>query len=225
VGTSFSGVITKQEIEAKSQEFDIHISNVEGDYVFGWILAGIYSGNPLGDFLVLKGGNCFRKAYFANTRFSNDLDFSTSSALDSAFLAAQLNAICDFVQENAGVVFEKSRNKVEEKSNSDNERKIYEARLYSQDFYGNLRRIDIYLWQDHHTAIVSDKVPNVDSQIRASSDRRYRSFLIGLSDRRETAARKRGGADFHRADYDGSHPCRGIRQDCEESFDTRKSEV
>ena len=33
MGTSFSGVITKQEIEAKSQEFDIHISNVEGDYV------------------------------------------------------------------------------------------------------------------------------------------------------------------------------------------------
>ncbi len=117
MGTSFSGVITKQEIEAKSQEFDIHISNVERDYVFGWILAGIYSGNPLGNFLVLKGGNCFRKAYFANTRFSNDLDFSTPSALDSAFLATQLNAICDFVQDKAGVVFEKNRNKVEEKSN------------------------------------------------------------------------------------------------------------
>jgi predicted nucleotidyltransferase component of viral defense system len=136
-------VITKAEIEAKSNEFGIHISNVERDYVFGWILAAIYSHSPLGDSLVLKGGNCFRKAYFPNARFSNDLDFSSASALNSTYLVTELNKICDFVQDRAGVTFEKDRNRVEEKNNSDNEKKIYEARLYFQDFYGNPHTITI----------------------------------------------------------------------------------
>ena len=49
-------VISKDEIEAKSEEFGIgiHISNVERDYVFGWLLAGVYSG-PLKELLVMKG--------------------------------------------------------------------------------------------------------------------------------------------------------------------------
>jgi hypothetical protein len=49
-------VISKDEIEAKAEEFGIHISNVERDYVFGWLLVGIYSG-PLKELFVLKGGN------------------------------------------------------------------------------------------------------------------------------------------------------------------------
>jgi predicted nucleotidyltransferase component of viral defense system len=135
-------VISKDEVEAKSEEFGIHISNIERDYVFGWLLAGIYSG-PLRELLVLKGGNCFRKAYFPNTRFSNDLDFSVAAAIDQRYLADTLNNICDFVQESSGVVFHKDRNRVEEKPTSDGDRKIYEARLYFQDFYGNPHTLTI----------------------------------------------------------------------------------
>ena len=51
-------MITKSEIEAKAEEFGIHISNVERDYVFGWLLCAIYSASPLGKTLILKGGNC-----------------------------------------------------------------------------------------------------------------------------------------------------------------------
>ena len=69
-------MIKKEEIEAKSNEFKIHTAHVERDYVFSWLLVGIYTVSPLKDILILKGGNCFRKAYFANTRFSEDLDFS-----------------------------------------------------------------------------------------------------------------------------------------------------
>jgi predicted nucleotidyltransferase component of viral defense system len=135
-------VISKDEIEAKAEEFGIHISNVERDYVFGWLLVGIYSG-PLKELFVLKGGNCFRKAYFPHTRFSNDLDFSAATAIDERYLAEALNNVCDFVQENSGVVFHKDRNRVEEKATSDGDRKIYEARLYFQDFYGNPHTITI----------------------------------------------------------------------------------
>src|SRR5580704_11533853 len=110
-------MITKDEIEAKAAEFGLHAANIERDYVFGWLLAGIYGVSPLRDMLVLKGGNCFRKAYFPHTRFSNDLDFSSTDFVDEARFADELNHICDFVQEQTGVIFEKDRNWVREKSN------------------------------------------------------------------------------------------------------------
>jgi hypothetical protein len=34
-------VISRTEVEAKAAEFDIHVANVERDYVFGWLLMGI----------------------------------------------------------------------------------------------------------------------------------------------------------------------------------------
>jgi predicted nucleotidyltransferase component of viral defense system len=130
-------VITKDEIETKALEFGLHPANIERDYVFGWLLAGIYKVSALREILVLKGGNCFRKAYFAHTRFSNDLDFSSTSLIRQEDLAVHLNNICDFVQEHSGVSFERDRNWVKEKANSDKDRRIYEARLYFKDFYGN----------------------------------------------------------------------------------------
>ena len=66
-------MITRDEIESKAVEFDINCVSVELDYVFGWVLCGIYTVSTLKDILILKGGNTFRKAYFATTRYSNDL--------------------------------------------------------------------------------------------------------------------------------------------------------
>jgi predicted nucleotidyltransferase component of viral defense system len=136
-------MITKDEIEAKAAEFDIHAANVERDYVFGWLLTGIYSVSALKDTLVLKGGNCFRKGYFAMTRFSGDLDFSCQTAIDQGALLGELNKVCDFVQDQAGIVFEKERNRAEEKQIIDRDKKVYEARLYFKDFYGNPDTITI----------------------------------------------------------------------------------
>jgi len=77
-------MITREEIEAKAAEFGSHTSNIEQDYVFGWRLAGIYGPRALKQTLILKCGNCFRKTYFLHTRFSNDLDFSSTMALHEA---------------------------------------------------------------------------------------------------------------------------------------------
>jgi predicted nucleotidyltransferase component of viral defense system len=141
-------MISKDEIETKASEFGLHAANIERDYVFGWLLAGIYGASWLKDVLVLKGGNCFRKAYFPHTRFSNDLDFSSTSPIQEANLAAELNKICDFVQEQTGVLFEKDRNWAREKGNSDKDRRIVEARLYFKDFYGNPHTMTISVHLD-----------------------------------------------------------------------------
>jgi len=129
-------MICKDEILQKAEEFEIHTSNVQRDYVFGWVLAGIYTVSELRHHLILKGGNCLRKAYFENTRYSNDLDFSVQTKLSEDFLKEELNKVCDFAQGASGVIFEKEKNRVERKKRIDKKKFVYEARLYFKDFYG-----------------------------------------------------------------------------------------
>ena len=76
-------MITKSEIDAKAQEFEIHTSDVQRDYIYGWILAGLFTNSRLRGRVFLKGGNALRKAYFASTRYSNDLDFGTPGEISS----------------------------------------------------------------------------------------------------------------------------------------------
>src|ERR1035438_4470885 len=97
-------MIDKTEIDAKGEELGVHAANVQRDYVFGWLLSGVYrSDNLLHPLLILKGGNCFRKAYFQHARFSNDLDFSAESELDVEQLLQGLRQACAVARENSGV--------------------------------------------------------------------------------------------------------------------------
>jgi len=127
-------VISREEIEAKSAEFDIHTSNVQRDYVFGWLLSGLFT-SALGERLVLKGGNAFRKAYLPEARFSDDLDFTTQEGIDSSELIEQLNMVCGFAEERSGIRFEYDRNQVVSAQLVGN-RTVYKVRLYFNDFFG-----------------------------------------------------------------------------------------
>lgn len=129
-------MITKNEIDIKAEEFDIHPSNVQRDYVYSWVLFGVYNLSELGDILVLKGGNCLRKAYFKNTRFSSDLDFSVGYSIDLEFLEREFNSICQRIKEIAGIKFDIEKNKYQPKKRADKSLSIYDVRLYFNDFYG-----------------------------------------------------------------------------------------
>jgi predicted nucleotidyltransferase component of viral defense system len=48
---------------------------LERDYVLSWLLVGL-SRSPLRDRLAFKGGTALKKCYFADYRFSEDLDFT-----------------------------------------------------------------------------------------------------------------------------------------------------
>jgi predicted nucleotidyltransferase component of viral defense system len=128
-------VIDRQEIEQKSSAFGINPADVEKDYVYGWILNGMHTQSSLGDQLVLKGGNGLRKAYLPSTRFSKDLDFSCQEHIDSTFLSAELNRICEFVEKQAQVCFSTSQTIVKNKDLSFGVEAV-EARLYFKGFYG-----------------------------------------------------------------------------------------
>ena len=141
-------MITKQEIEEKADEFAIHVSNVERDYVFGWLLKLIYENAYLSDLLILKGGNGLRKAFFPETRFSKDLDFSTQAELNLPQVRTEINNVCRQGREICGVKFETDRNTLEEDRKIDDKKKVYKGKVYFKDFYGNEDNITISIRLD-----------------------------------------------------------------------------
>jgi len=145
-------MISKKEIEAKTREFEIHPANVERDYVFGWLLFGIFSISDLKNTIFLKGGNALRKGYFANTRFSSDLDFGIPGDVRQDYLLDQINKVCDFIQERAGVIFDKESNRIEEKFMASErplpDLRVWEVRIYFKDFYGQTDHIKIKICMD-----------------------------------------------------------------------------
>jgi predicted nucleotidyltransferase component of viral defense system len=130
-------MIEKAEIDAKADELGVHAANVQRDYVFGWLLAGLAQAeNKLRPSLILKGGNCFRKAYFEHARYSNDLDFSTQSEVNPDALLQVLRQACAYAGEKSGVEFLVDESRISERSLADDEAKIYDARVYFKSFYG-----------------------------------------------------------------------------------------
>ncbi|MEI6831737.1 MAG: nucleotidyl transferase AbiEii/AbiGii toxin family protein [Candidatus Omnitrophota bacterium] len=145
-------MISKTEIEEKSKEFEIHVANVERDYVFGWLIYGIFSISNLKETIFLKGGNALRKGYFEHTRFSLDLDFGIPGDIDQNNLLNEINRVCDFIQEKAKVFFVKENNRIEEKFTATEAPipglRVYEVRVYFKDFYGNADHIKIKISMD-----------------------------------------------------------------------------
>jgi predicted nucleotidyltransferase component of viral defense system len=133
-------MINKSEIDTKAEELGVNTSDIQRDYVFGWLLSGIHrASNELSSTLILKGGNAFRKAYFEYSRYSNDLDFSTQTEIDANVLKSELNQVCEYVSEKTGIKFALDENRVELKRLIDAESKLYEARVYFKGFYGEER--------------------------------------------------------------------------------------
>ena len=115
---------------------DVHPSHVQRDYVHSWLLSAIYSRSNLASQLVLKGGNCLRKAYFTSGRYSRDLDFSTSAGISRDELGRELNAVCATLTKQAGIKFDLHGTRVQDKRGADADKIVSEARLYFEDFYG-----------------------------------------------------------------------------------------
>jgi predicted nucleotidyltransferase component of viral defense system len=131
-------MIKREEIDSMAERMGVLPSNVQRDYVSGWLLSVIYgsSPSPMAKRLVLKGGNCLRKAYFENGRYSGDLDFSCAYEYPNAQLGQDLNTICAALMERTGVRFDLTRTRVDDKFELDGGKIVSEARVYFRDFYG-----------------------------------------------------------------------------------------
>ena len=136
-------MIERDEIQAKAEEFGLHWSNVQRDYVFGWLIGGLFEVSSLADVVALKGGNALRKAYFPATRFSDDIDFTTTQGLDADALLGELNEVCRFAQARTGVTFDLERNQIVDTQLIERGKRIYKLRLYFRDFSGNAAHIPL----------------------------------------------------------------------------------
>lgn len=136
-------MIGRTEIDVRGEELGVSVTDVQRDFVYDWLLVGIYTTSPLGTILSLKGGNAFRKAYFPDGRFSHDLDFSTDKSLAPEFLETELQAVCRFASERSGITFVLGRTRVKVKQQIDTDRVVYEARVYFTDFYNDPGTITI----------------------------------------------------------------------------------
>jgi predicted nucleotidyltransferase component of viral defense system len=128
-------MIDTTEIDQKATGFGLGSAAVEKDYVHGRVLHTLYTASPLGSQLVLKGGNCLRKAYLPDTRFSKDLDFSSLQSVDEAFLKEELNRMCAKVQAETGISFDTGKTLVKEKGLRLPGVEALEARVYFKGFY------------------------------------------------------------------------------------------
>ena len=82
---------------------------LERDYCLAWFLVGL-SRTELCNQLVFKGGTALKRCYFADYRFSEDLDFSLAGEISFKSILAGLEDVYAEVKQSSGIVFAFLRN-------------------------------------------------------------------------------------------------------------------
>lgn len=77
---------------------------LERDYCLAWFLVGL-SRAPLRERLAFKGGTALKRCYFADFRFSEDLDFTLTTETPFEVINEELNPVFAEVQRASGIVF------------------------------------------------------------------------------------------------------------------------
>lgn len=81
---------------------------LERDYCLAWFLVGL-SKSPIRHSLIFKGGTALKRCYFADYRFSEDLDFTLADDLPLAGILEGLGQAYDSVLRGSGIRFSFSR--------------------------------------------------------------------------------------------------------------------
>ena len=77
---------------------------LERDYCLAWFLSAL-SLSDLRPVLAFKGGTALKRCYYADYRFSEDLDFTLLEALPFEKIRAGLERVYAAVHEQSGIVF------------------------------------------------------------------------------------------------------------------------
>lgn len=123
-------MLTSETFKTIATRDGVPLPYVEKDYVMGWLLWAISNDPWLGSNLVLKGGNCLRKIYFSDTRFSDDLDFTALQLDAEQTFKRRLSSICDMVSDASGIEFDRARLVVVEKETPLSSCKALDGRVY-----------------------------------------------------------------------------------------------
>lgn len=101
---------------------------LERDYCLSWFLVGL-SRSPLRNSLAFKGGTALKRCYFADYRFSQDLDFTLANAASLETVLVELEKIFAEVRQASGVIISYSREDRKSHQNSHTFYLTYEGPL------------------------------------------------------------------------------------------------
>jgi predicted nucleotidyltransferase component of viral defense system len=115
-------------------------SVLERDYCLAWFLAALAE-SDLKPVLGFKGGTALKRCYFADYRFSEDLDFTLTEPITFEELAKRLESIYAAVYDASGIVFKFDREDRQTHENSYTFYLKYEGPLPA----GNDVKVDVTL--------------------------------------------------------------------------------
>lgn len=98
-------MIREAEVRRTAAAKKIDPMVIDLDYSLGWILLGMKNISPdlLG--LIFKGGTCLRKCYFQDYRFSEDLDFTATTAISETETKKVIESSFKWILEHDGPDF------------------------------------------------------------------------------------------------------------------------
>lgn len=110
-------MISQREVSQIAFREGISDRTVEKDYVITWLLCGL-SQSALAEHLAFKGGTALRKTYFANYRYSEDLDFTIVGRIERAAILDDLSTALKVLARERGFEFELPERGVEQRAES-----------------------------------------------------------------------------------------------------------
>ena len=100
-------MIKPGEIQKKAREVQVRDQQIEKDYILSWILNGVSQHEQLSKLIVFKGGTVLKKVYFADCRFSEDLDFTLlNNDISNEQIFEWFNETFEYVKDEANIPLE-----------------------------------------------------------------------------------------------------------------------
>lgn len=99
-------MIKPGEIQKKAREVEVRDQQIEKDYILSWILKGVSEHKKLSKIIVFKGGTVLKKIYFADYRFSEDLDFTLLDNITNEQIFEWFKETFEYVKEVANIPLE-----------------------------------------------------------------------------------------------------------------------
>ncbi|MBI4334218.1 MAG: nucleotidyl transferase AbiEii/AbiGii toxin family protein [Chloroflexi bacterium] len=96
-------MISRAELQRLANQEKVALGTLETDYVLTEALNALSNLPALGRLLVFKGGTALRKVYFADWRYSEDLDFTAARDLAQQELVEELEKWYALVEKISGI--------------------------------------------------------------------------------------------------------------------------
>lgn len=127
-------MISNAQLKRIAGELNVNPDFAEKDYLLGWFLNALSHREFFVELFAIKGGSGLRKFYFADHRFSQDLDFTARTTLQAATIAdqvrAELEPVFNFLEENGGFQIARDNTRIEIKNLTPDGFQL-ELRIYS----------------------------------------------------------------------------------------------